>query len=126
MINTLYYYYYLFYKKILRDNEPHMLATLVLGFSFSLLLIAIVDITIAHLFDLKLGHYLMLGINIFMIAVFYFTLHRTGRARKIVKEKPRFFDSHVLSILITFLFFAITTSFLFWGSSYVGNVLGTK
>jgi hypothetical protein len=126
MINTLYYYYYLFYKKILRDNEPHMLATLVLGFSFSLLLIAIVDITIAHLFDLKLGHYFMLGINIFMIAVFYFTLHRTGRARKIVKEKPQFFNSHAVSILITFLFFAITTSFLFWGSSYVGNVLGTR
>lgn len=126
MINTLYYYYYLFYKKILRDNEPHMLATLVLGFSFSLLLIAIVDITIAHLFYIKLGHYFMLGINIFMIAIFYFTLHRTGRARKIVKEKPRFFNSHAVSILITFLFFAITTSFLFWGSSYVGNVLGTR
>ena len=126
MISTLYYYYYLFYKKILRDNEPHMLATLVLGFSFSLLLIAIVDIAIAHLFELKLGHYTMLGINVFMIAVFYLTLHRTGKAKKIVKEKPQFFNSHALSILITFLFFAITTSFLFWGSGYVGNVLGTR
>lgn len=126
MIRTLYYYYYLFYKKILRDNEPHMLATFVLGFSFSLLLIGIVDITIAHLFKLKLDHYTMLGINLFMIAVFYLTLHRTGKAKEVVKEEPRFFNSHALSILITFLFFAITTSFLFWGSGYVGNVIGTR
>lgn len=126
MINTLYYYYYLFYKMILRDNEPHLLATLVLGFSFSLLLIGVIDIAIAHLLKLKLGHYTMLGINLFMIAVFYFTLHRTTKAKEIVKEKPKFFNSHVLSILITFLFFAITTSFLFWGSGYVGNILETK
>lgn len=124
MISTLYFYYYLFYKKILRDNEPHMLATLVLGFSFSLLLIGIIDITVASLFKLKLGHYTMLGINLLMITVFYLTFHRTGKAKEIVKEKPKFFNSHTLSILITFLFFAITTSFLFWGSGYVKNILG--
>lgn len=103
-----------------------MVATLVLGFSFSLLLIALVDITIAYLFELKLGHYTMLGINLFMIAVFYLFLHRTGKAKMIVKEKPQFFNSQALSILITFLFFAITTSFLFWGSGYVGSILGTR
>ncbi|WP_461634297.1 hypothetical protein [Labilibaculum euxinus] len=126
MINTLYYYYFLFYKKILRDNEPHMLATLVLSFSFSLLVNGIIDISMAHLFGIALGKYVMLGFLLLIIAIFYFRLHRTGRAKEIVKEKPMFFNNHLLTILITFLFFAITTSFLFWGSGYVGDILGTR
>jgi pilus assembly protein TadC len=126
MINTLYYYYYLFYKKILKDNEPHMLATLVLSFSFSLLVNGVIDITVAHLFGISLGKYVMLGFLLLIIAVLYFTLHRTGRSKEIVKEKPMFFNSHALSIFITLSFFAITTSFLFWGSGYVGNILGTR
>jgi len=126
MISTLYYYYYLFYKKILKDNEPHMLATLVIGFSFSLLVIAITNITLAHLLKIALGHYAMLAINLLMIAVFYLTLHRTGKAKEIVKNKPMFFNNHVLSIWITFLFFALTSSYLFWGSICVGNILGTR
>ncbi len=126
MIKTLYYYYYLFYKKILRDNEPHLLATLVLAFSFSLLLIMIINISMAYLFSKTLGHYEMIGINVLMIFILYLTLHRTGKAKEIVKEKPMFFKNHVLSILITFLFFAATSSYLFWGSICVGNILGTR
>lgn len=126
MIKTLYYYYYLFYKMILRDNEPHLLATLVMAFSFSLLAIAIIEIVMAHLLKITLGHYEMIGINILMILILYLILHRTGKAKEIVKEKPMFFKNHVLSILITFLFFAITSSYLFWGSICVGNILGTR
>ena len=126
MIKTLYYYYYLFYKNILRDNEPHLLTTLVLAFSFSLLIIAIIEIAMAHLLKMTLGHYEMVGINVLMVFILYLTLHRTGKAKEIVKEKPMFFKNHVLSILITFLFLAITSSYLFWGSICVGNILGTR
>jgi hypothetical protein len=111
---------------ILRDNEPHLLATLVMAFSFSLLAIAIIEIVMAHLLKITLGHYEMIGINILMILILYLILHRTGKAKEIVKEKPMFFKNHVLSILITFLFFAITSSYLFWGSICVGNILGTR
>ncbi len=103
-----------------------MLATLVLGFSFSLFVVAIINTTMAHLFKKALGHYAMLAVNVVMIIVFYLTLHRTGKAKEIVKRRPMFFDNHVLSILITFLFFALTSSYLFWGSIYVGKILGTR
>lgn len=126
MIKTLYYYYYLFYKKILKDNEPHLLATLVLAFSFSLLLILVINISLAYLFSKALGHYEMISINVLMIFILYLILHRTGKAKEIVKEKPMFFKNHVLSILITFLFFTSTSSYLFWGSICVGNILGTR
>lgn len=126
MIKVLYYHYYLFYKKILKDNEPHMLATLVLAFSLSLFLIAIIEVILANLFKLTLGRYEMLGINLLLIGVLYLTLHRTGKAKEIVNEKPMLFKSPLLSKLITFLFFALTSSYLFWGSIYVGNILGTR
>lgn len=126
MISTSYYYYYLFYKKILKDSEPHMLATMVLGFSFSLPIIGLIAITIAYLFNEKLSNYAMFGINLLMIVVLYFTLYRTGKAREIVKQKPMFFNSHVLSILITVLFFVITTSFLFWEPGYIRFILETR
>ncbi len=126
MIKVLYYHYYLFYKKILKDNEPHMLATLVLAFSLSLFLMAIIEVILANLFKLTLGRYEMLGINLLLIGVLYLTLHRTGKAKEIVNEKPMLFKSPLLSKLITFLFFALTSSYLFWGSIYVGNILGTR
>ena len=126
MIKTLYYYYYLFYKKILKDNEPHLLATLVLAFSFSLLLIMTINISIACLFSISLGHFEMIGINVLMIFVLYLTLHRTGKAKEIIKEKPMFFKNHALSILITSLFFAATSSYLFWGAICIGNILGLR
>jgi hypothetical protein len=126
MIKTLYYYYYLFYKKILRDNEPHLLATLVLAFSLSLLLIMTINISMAYLFSIAIGLYEMIGINVLMIFILYLTLHRTGKAKEIVKEKPMFFKNHLLSILLTFLFFTATSSYLFWGSICVGNILGTR
>jgi len=103
-----------------------MLATLVLSFSFALLVISVMEVIMAHLFRTTLGRYEMLSINIFMILVFYLALHRTGKAKEIVKNKPMFFNSYVLSILITFLFFVLTSSYLFWGSIYVGNILGTR
>jgi hypothetical protein len=122
MIKTLYYYYYLFYKKMLKDTEPHMLATLVLAFSFSLFLIGIINVTMAYFIKTTLDHFVMIGINLLMILILYLTLHKTEKA--IVKEKPMFFNSHMLSILITFLFFLTTSSYLFWGSIYVKNILG--
>ncbi len=126
MIKVFYYYYYLFYKKILKDNEPHLLATLVLNFSMSLLVNGLLDITLAHTIKYALGKWEMISVLVLLLAFFYFSYHRTGKAEKIIKEKPMFFNSNKLSIILTIVFFIVTTSFLFWGSGYVGNVLGTR
>ena len=126
MIEILYYYYYLFYKKILKDDEPHLLATLVLAFSFSLFLIMFINISMAYMFGKALDTYEMFSINVLMVLILYLTLHRSGKAKEIVKEKPMFFNNHLLSVLITFLFFAATSSYLFWGSIYVRNIIETR
>ena len=126
MIKVLYYYYYLFYENILKDNQPHLLATLALSFSFSLVINGIVDISMAHFFQVSLSKYIMILILLLIITIFYFSFHNTGKANEIVKEKPMFFNNHSLSKFLVILFFVITSSFLFWESGYVGNLLGTR
>jgi hypothetical protein len=126
MIKVLYYYYYLFYKNVLKDNEPHLLTTLALSFSLSLLINGILNIIFAHLLSFAFSRWEMFGLLALILLIFYVTLHRTGKAQKIVDEQPKFFNSHKLSIVITIIFFLITTSFLFWEAGYVGSVLGTR
>ncbi len=123
MIDVFYYYYYLFYKKILKDNEPHLLATLVLAFSFSLLIIGIVNVSIAYFFRIALEHYIMFIINLIMIFILYLFLHKSGKAKNIEKEEPMFFNNHKLSMFLVFLFFIATSSYLFWGSICIKNIL---
>ncbi len=125
-MNVFYYYYYLFYKKILKDNEPHLLTTLALSFSISLLVNGVLNITLAHTIKYVLGKWGMISILVLLLAFFYFSFYRTGKAEKIIKEQPKFFNSNRLSIILTIIFFIVTTSFMFWEAGYVGNVLGTR
>lgn len=92
MIKVLYYYYSLFYKKVLKDNEPHLLATLALSFSLSLLANGLLNITLAHLLNFAFSKWEMISLLVLIILVFYLTLHRTGKAKDIVKEEPKFFQ----------------------------------
>ncbi len=126
MIKVFYYYYYLFYKKVLKDNEPHLLATLALCFSLSLLINGVLNIILAHLIGYAFGKWEMLSVLALLVIIFYVFIHRTGKAKQIVKEKPKFFNNHRLTIILTIAFFVITISYLFFGSGYIGNVLGTR
>jgi len=122
-MNVLYYYYYLFYSKILRDNEPHLLTTLALSFSISLPFNVISDILLKRYYCITIGKWPMLGALLFILGINYLYFHRTGKAKEIVKTKPMFYSNHRLSILITILFFIITISFLFWGPIYAKYIL---
>ncbi len=122
-MNVIYYYYYLFYSKILKDSEPHLLTTLVLSFSQSLLVNGVLEISIANIFCIYISKWPMLIVLLLLIGVNYVYYHRTGKAKEIVKNKPMFFSSHRLSIIITLLFFIITASFLFWEPIYVKQIL---
>lgn len=107
------------------DNQPHATVIFTLSFSTSLLVNGIINIGLAHLINLALNKYIMLGIFIIIIFINYIVFYRAGRAKKIVKEKPMFFNNHKLSIVLTLLYFLFTSSFLFWVAGYVGSILGT-
>jgi hypothetical protein len=117
IMKVIYYYYFLFYSKILRDDEPHLLTTLVLSASEGFLVNGILDISLTRFVCLSLGMWPMIWMQLLFIFANYFYYHfRTDRAKEIVKTKPMFFSSHKLSIILTILFFITTFSTLFWGA----------
>jgi hypothetical protein len=80
----------------------------------------VIDFVGAHLLcRFILEKWSMIGIFLSIIAINYFVYYRTGKYRKIVEAKPRFFNSHRASIVITVMFIGITTSFLFWMADYL-------
>jgi hypothetical protein len=121
-MNVLYYYYYLFYTRVLPDNEPHATVIFTLSFSESLLINGIIDISSAH-FCKNMEMWLMIGIFVMLIAANYLIYSKTKKSRIIVEQKPAFFSSHKVSIIITLLWFIITTSFMFWEPIYVKDIL---
>lgn len=123
MIKVFYNYYFLFYAKILRDNEPHLLTTIALSASEGFLINGIIQIFLARFFCISVDKWSMIGILALLIFVNYLYYHRAGNANEIVKTNPMFFSSHKLSIVLTSLFFIVTLSFLFWEPIYVKHLM---
>jgi len=122
-MRVLYYYSFLFYSKILRDNEPHLLTTLALSFLEALIINGILEAISVHAFCKDLDKLAMFAILLLIIGTNYWILHRTGKAKEIVKLKPQFFNSHRLSIVITLVFAIAAISLMFWGPIYLKGIL---
>jgi len=115
MLDIIYYYYYLFYLRILKDTEPHLLTTLVLSFSISTVIDFLIDVISVYVFCfLSVNKWHDIVVNLLVLGILYLWFHKTGRAKKVVKEKPKLFNNHFLSIVITISFFIISISFYFW------------
>lgn len=124
-MDVIYYYYYLFYIKVLKDDEPHLLTTMALSASEGFVLSVTLSILLIKFFCYEMTNLLMfLPICLFLLFNYYF-FHKSGRARKIVKEKPMFFSNHKLTTVMVLLFFIVTLSFLFWGAFYTKYLLET-
>ena len=117
-MNVLYYYYFLFYKKVIKDPEPHFATVLALSCSEGLLINGISDIIALKYFCYEIKVWVQFTIVLVIIFYNYLIFHRTGRVKEIIKEKPTIINSKALSILIAWLFFLITVSWLFWGPIY--------
>lgn len=122
-MKVLYYHCFLFYSRILRDDEPHLLTILALSFLQSLIVNGVLEGISVHTFCRDLDHDLMFVILLLIIGGNYWFLHRSGKTKEIVKLKPQVCNSHILSIFIT-LFFALgSVSLMFWGPIYLKSVL---
>jgi len=108
---------------VLKDDEPHLLTTLALSASEGFALSVSLSIILIKFFCFEMTKTLMfLPICMFLIFNFFY-FNKSGRASKIVKEKPMFFSNHKLSTIIVLLFFIVTLSFLFWGAFYTKYLL---
>lgn len=120
LLEVFYYHYFLFYKNILKDTEPHLLATLVLSFSEAMFVNYGVNVIGAHVYCkyLILGKWGMLLVVIVFNGLNYLLFHSNGRAERIVRNKPMLFDNESLSKYLTIFFFLFTASLLFWVADY--------
>jgi len=114
-MDTIYYYYFLFYTEIIPDDQPHETTIFVLSFQEGFLFGVILDVLSMIFFRYDLIFILFACVFIFIWSINYFYFYRSGRCKQIVKDKPKIFGSHEISKIITIIFFAVTTSSLFWG-----------
>ena len=122
-MKVLYFYYYLFYKKILNDSDPKMTAIFAFSFSESLLINGVLNIFLAYCFCWALTKYYMLSILLILLLSNFFIFFTSKKTAELVKSKPKFLDNHKFSIAVTWLFFLITISTLFWTGDYVNSII---
>ena len=121
-MKVFYYYYYLFYRKIW-DPDPRLAAVLGLTSLFGFFLIAVLDIALAYFFCFDFDKYYMIAIFaiIFLINTFY--LFTPKKVKAIIEAKPKFLNSHGLTILIVLVFSLFVISTLFWAGDYTNRIL---
>lgn len=123
ILNVFYFYYYLFYKKILRDEQPLFTTTFTFSFSISLLVNGILNITLAHVSGISLHKWGMISVFLGFLSFSFFYYYRNDKATQVMKNRPKFFNNSLLSILLTILFFLLAVSFLFWEPIYSKNII---
>lgn len=122
-MKTIYYYFYLFYSSALKEFEPHFNARFSISLSQALMVNGILNIIAANLFCKSLNKWEMIGIFVLIFIINSYLIYNSESTKKIIKEKPRFFNNQKLSIILTITFFVLTMSYLFWGSIYIRNIL---
>ena len=123
IIDVLYYNYYLFYKKVVKESEPHATTNFVLSFSESLIINCILDFISIKRYCRGFGTWPMFLVTILIIGINYLIFQKSGRSRRIVKEKPNLWGSYVFSKAVSLSFFFITGSWLFWWPIYSRDIL---
>lgn len=125
-MDVIYYYCYLFYKKILKEDEPHATTIWVIGFIEGFFTNIVLYSLLVYFYCIKT---LNIWIMIFIVGLFllanYIYFYKSGRAKKIVKEKPMFYSSKKISITITVIFFIVFSSSILWGPFLVRYVSDT-
>lgn len=122
-MDIIYYYCYLFYTRIIKDNEPYAATAWALGFIEGFFASVILNIVSIHFLCFSLGKWRMIGIGIMFLLGNYFYFNKSGRAKKIVKNKPVFYNNRRISIILTSIFFAVLISSMFWGPLYTKYLL---
>ena len=123
MGKTFFYYYYLFYKNIFKESDPILAARLALTASERLFFISLVRIVSSFFFFYDLSKYYMLAIALILLLLNTFIFLPTKRVEDIVQSKPFFFQNRTLSIILTWLFFLITLSSMYWLGDAVQNII---
>ena len=122
-MEKLYYFYYLFYKKVLNDDEPHLLTILVLSASCSFPIVVFLQLLFAELFCETIDTWKAFSVIPIMVYINYLCFFKSGRYVKILNEKPLFFKFFFISCLLVIYFFILTALPMFFSPFYLKDIL---
>lgn len=123
MFDIIYYQLFRFYSKVLKEEEPHFTTIFVLSALQAFLLIAIIDVVAIQGFCYQIQTPIKFSFFILIAILNFLRYDKNGRGKFIVAKKPKFFQSHRLSVLLTIVFFLVAISWLFWGGFWGKQVL---
>jgi hypothetical protein len=86
-----------------------------MSFAESLLINETVQIVALTWFCYQINMWIQIAVAVLLIYLNYRVYFKTGKSNNLVKEEPVVANSNSLSIIITWLFFFVTVSWLFWG-----------
>jgi hypothetical protein len=121
-MRAFYYYYYLFYKKIW-DPDPQVAATLGLTALEAFFLIALFNVALADFFCFDFNKYYMMAVLAITLLANTFYFFTSKNVKAILKAKPKFFNSHRLTVAIVLVFSLAVISTLFWTGDYTNHIL---
>jgi cobalamin synthase len=113
ILKVFYYNYYCFYKKIIRDPDPHLATLLALSFSEGLLINGPIDMLAIKWYCYQVPVWIQFSLTLILVLVNYLALQTGGKAKSIIKERPTLVNK-IFSVVITWAFFLFTVSWLFW------------
>lgn len=114
VFDVLYYYFYLFYDRVLPggrfDISFNVCSAIAICFAF--IPAFLLDVIILKVYCKTMN--ILLWVVPFAISYYFFNkYYNAKRVKKILKEKPKFFNNHKLTIYIAVFFFLFTLSFMF-------------
>lgn len=115
-MDVIYYYCFLFNVKIIKDNEPYATTVWALGLAEGYFLTVVCDIVSMRYFCFDIIEYFMTPIIGITIISNYIFFNKSKRSRRIIKDKPTFFGSDKISMILTIIFFVVLISSMFWGA----------
>lgn len=122
-MNVLYYYCYLLYTKVIPEDEPYATTVFVLSFLESFFVFSVCNVIVAYLNCITLDKWIGISLMAIFLVINYLAFNRSGLSRKIVEERPTFFNSHQISIVIFGFLFFLSVSSLFWAPIWTKQIL---
>ncbi len=124
-LEVLYYYYYVYSIKILKDTEPHATTSFMLSLSETFFVTGIINFVASKYFcySILTSKWNFISIFLVILLINYLHFQNSGRSRIIAKEKPVLFSSDKYSRVFVFLFWLITTSWMFWVVPLTNHIL---
>ena len=123
-MKVIYYNVYLFYaKKIWGENNPHNMSMLFISFIEWLICVGVLEYFAAYFYCTYTSNWITFSIYFLIAVINNFIFIKPGFADKIIKQKPTYFNSKLISKILTVMIL-ISSFVIYLYSRYIAkNIL---